>query len=187
MAFANGQLLVATPRLADPNFARSVILVLDHDEDGALGVVINRPSELPLEAVLPGWSATVTAPAHLFHGGPVAVDSAVAVGFAAAAAAAGPGSGGFKLMVGGFGLVDLDADPGLVAVDIVGMRVFSGYAGLGAGQLEDEIEEGSWYVVQALPEDLLNPDPQTLWRRVLRRQIGDLAYVANFPDDPTMN
>lgn len=185
MAYSSGQLLVATPRLVDPNFARSVILLLDHDEDGALGVVINRPSELPLEAVLPGWSDTVSSPAHLFHGGPVAVDSAVAVGFAGGAS--NPSEAGFRLMVGGFGLVDLDADPDAVAGEIVGMRVFSGYAGWGAGQLEDEIEEGSWYVVQALADDLLNPEPETLWRRVLRRQIGELAYVANFPDDPSMN
>ena len=66
MVFSKGQLLVATPRLVDPNFARSVILLLDHDEDGALGVVINRPSELPLAAVLPGWSDAVTEPAQLF-------------------------------------------------------------------------------------------------------------------------
>jgi putative transcriptional regulator len=185
MVFSNGQLLVATPRLVDPNFARTVILLLDHDEDGALGVVINRPSELPLAAVLPGWSDAVTHPAHLFHGGPVAVDSAVAVGVAGGAESLT--SGGFRLMVGGFGLVDLDADPDTVASEIVGMRVFSGYAGWGAGQLEAEIEEGSWYVVPANSTDLLHPDPETLWRGVLRRQVGELAYVANFPDDPSLN
>lgn len=127
MAFSNGQLLVATPRLVDPNFARSVILLLDHDEDGALGVVINRPSELPLVAVLPTWSDAVTDPAHLFHGGPVAVDSAVAVGVASGLEPAT--SDGFQPMVAPFGLIDLDSDPDVVASQIVGMRIFSGYAG----------------------------------------------------------
>jgi len=182
MATYAGQLLVATPRLADPNFARTVILLLDHDEDGALGVVINRPSELPLGAVLPGWSDAVTHPAHLFHGGPVAVDSAVAVGVAG-----GSDTDGFKPMVDGFGLVDLDADPDALATGLVGIRVFSGYAGWGAGQLESEVEEGSWYVVSANVTDLLHPDPESLWRGVLRRQTGDLAYVATFPDDPSQN
>jgi putative transcriptional regulator len=183
MSFLAGRLLVATPRLADPNFARTVLLLLDHDEDGALGVVINRPSELPLVAVLPGWSDAATHPAHLFHGGPVAVDSAVAVGFAGEAEE----SAGFKPMVGGFGLVDLDADPDSLVTELVGMRIFSGYAGWGAGQLESEIEEGSWYVVTANATDLLHPDPEGLWRGVLRRQSGELAYVANFPDDPSQN
>jgi len=94
---------------------------------------------------------------------------------------------GFKPMVDGFGLVDLDADPDLVATGLVGMRVFSGYAGWGAGQLESEIEEGSWYVVSANATDLLHPVPEGLWRGVLRRQSGELAYVATFPDDPTQN
>jgi len=71
--------------------------------------------------------------------------------------------------------------------DLAGVRVFSGYAGWGAGQLESEIEEGSWYVVPSAPGDLLSAEPESLWRKVLRRQVGELAYVATFPEDPTMN
>ena len=128
----------------------------------------------------------MTDPARLFHGGPVAVDSAVAIGVSGGQGAAAE-SEGFKLMVDDFGLVDLDADPDLIAAVLVGMRIFSGYAGWGAGQLESEIEEGSWYVVPAITTDLLHPDPETLWRTVLRRQVGELAYVATFPDDPSLN
>jgi putative transcriptional regulator len=178
-----GRLLVATYRLIDPNFSRAVILLLDHDEDGALGVVINRPTELPLSAVLPGWSEAVVAPPLLFTGGPVSVESALAIGLAAGD---GPDES-FKRLTGDFGLVDLDAEPYEVLDGLVGVRVFSGYAGWEAGQLEYEIEEGSWYVVEALTTDVLNPRPTDLWRTVLRRQPNELAYLATLPDDPTLN
>jgi putative transcriptional regulator len=178
-----GQLLVATPRLVEPTFARSVILMLDHDEDGALGVVINRPSTMPLEAVLPSWSAMVAGPAMLFSGGPVSPEAALAV----AVAAADVDTESFKPLTGAFGLVDLDADPIDLGSDLIGVRVFSGYAGWSVGQLELEVMEGSWYVVPALTTDVFSPVPHELWRQVLRRQGGDLAYVATFPDDPTMN
>ncbi|MBA2772697.1 MAG: YqgE/AlgH family protein [Nocardioidaceae bacterium] len=183
MASYAGQLLVATPRLMDPNFARAVIFVLDHDDDGALGVVINRPSQLPVRAVLPAWAGAVSEPPLLFTGGPVAQDSALAVGMSS-----GPGPEvGFRRLVGNFGLVDLDAEPTDVEVGLLGVRVFSGYAGWSPGQLEEEIAEGSWYLVATQPQDLLNPTPDLLWRSILRRQPGELAYVATFPDDPTMN
>ena len=183
MAGFAGRLLVATPRLIDPNFARSVVLLLDHDDEGALGVVINRPSGLSLNAVLPAWSDTVVAPAMLFAGGPVSTDSALAVGLAGAAL---PGQG-FKRLTGDYGLVDLDSEPWEVAPGLTGIRVYSGYAGWGNGQLEEEIAEGSWYVLEALPDDVFTPHPEQLWRSVLRRQPNEMAYLATFPDDPTLN
>jgi putative transcriptional regulator len=183
MMSLDGQLLVATPRLLDPNFRRTVILVLNHDEDGALGVVINRPSPLAVAQVLPDWSDAVALPPMVFGGGPVSPESALAV---AVALGDGPPSG-FQRVAPGYGLVDLDASPGEVVPDLAGLRVFSGYAGWGAEQVESEIEEGSWYVVTAAPGDLLSAEPETLWRRVLRRQPGELAYVSTFPDDPTQN
>jgi putative transcriptional regulator len=178
-----GQLILATPRLLDPNFARAVILILDHDDDGALGVVLNRPSGLPVRAVLPSWAEAVSEPQMLFAGGPVAPDSALAL---ALCIGVGP-SAGFKRLVGDYGLVDLDSDPDTVLPDLAGVRIFSGYAGWGAGQLEEEIDEGSWYVVSPVPSDVLHRQPDQLWRAVLRRQPGELAYVANYPSDPTMN
>ncbi len=183
MVFHTGQLLVATPRLLDPNFRRGVLFVLDHDSDGALAVVLNRPSELPLEVVLPGWGQAVVEPPLLFSGGPVAQDSALAVGLAVGA---GPDLG-FKRLSGEYGLVDLDLPAESLLSDLQGVRVFSGYAGWGEGQLEAEIAEGSWYVVNAVPTDVLTPEPAGLWSTVLRRQHHELAYVANFPDDPSMN
>jgi putative transcriptional regulator len=178
-----GHLLVATPRLMDPNFTRSVILMLDHDEDGALGVVINRPTELPLSAVLPGWGEAVVSPPLLFTGGPVAEESALAIGLAAGS---GPEQS-FKRLTGDFGLVDLDAEPYDVLGGLVGVRVFSGYAGWEPGQLESEIAEGSWYIVEALATDVLDPRPDELWRTVLRRQPNEMAYLATLPEDPSLN
>ncbi len=183
MVFHTGQLLVATPALVDPNFARAVIFLLDHDEDGALGVIINRPSELPVLAVLPGWADAVSEPSLLFSGGPVAQDSALAIGLATGA---GPPTG-FKQLIGDYGLVDLDAAPIDLTPGLAGVRIFSGYAGWSPGQLEVEIAEGSWYVVGARAGDLTHPEPNRLWRTVLRRQPGDLAYLSTLPSDPSMN
>jgi putative transcriptional regulator len=178
-----GRLLVATPQLLDPNFARAVIFMLDHDDEGALGVVINQPTELPLHAVLPTWSDAVAEPPLLFTGGPVSVESALGV---ALAVGNGPAEA-FKRLTGDYGLVDLDAEPFEVLGSLVGVRVFSGYAGWERGQLEAEIEEGSWYLVDAVGTEVLTPEPELLWRQVLRRQPGDLAYLATMPDDPTLN
>jgi putative transcriptional regulator len=179
-----GQLLVATPRLEHPTFRRTVILLLDHDEDGALGVVVNRPSEVDVDVVLPTWQPFVTTPGRLFQGGPVATDSAlglVDVGLD------GEEPLGVRRLYGSVGLVDLDTPPEVVAAELKGLRIFAGYAGWSAGQLEGEIAEGSWYVVPSLPADPFTAAPEGLWQAVLRRQGGDLAFVAAYPDDPMMN
>jgi putative transcriptional regulator len=178
-----GRLLVAAPTLKDPNFDRAVVLVLDHDDDGSLGVVLNRPTDLEVADVLPTWADLAAAPDVVFQGGPVAVDSALGV-------AVVPGDGeplGWRQVAGRLGLVDLDAPPELLAAELGGLRIFAGYAGWSEGQLEGELGEGSWYVVDAEPGDAFTTDPEELWRSVLRRQRGDLALVATFPEDPSMN
>ncbi|HET7327800.1 MAG TPA: YqgE/AlgH family protein [Nocardioidaceae bacterium] len=181
-----GQLLVATPALVDPNFAKSVVLLLEHDDGGALGVVISRPTVVAVEEVLPGWAELVTGPDVLFAGGPVQTDAALAV--AVVDAAIGDAAPvGWRPLYPGAGLLDLDAPPELVRDVLSGLRIFAGYAGWGAGQLESEIAEGSWYVVPAKTTDVLTEDAETLWRRVLRRQPGELAFVATCPDDPSQN
>jgi putative transcriptional regulator len=186
---AVGRLLVATPQLEDPNFRRGVVLVVEHDEvEGTLGVVLNRPTEVPVDRVLPPWAELATGPSVVFQGGPVALDSALAL-------ARVPGEDeplGWRALdgdtdVGRVGLVDLDAPPGLIAAEVIQLRVFAGYAGWGAGQLQSEIEEGAWYVVPGEAGDVFAGDPERLWQAVLRRQSGDLAFVATFPDDPSLN
>lgn len=178
-----GRLLVATPEIAAGPFARSVVLMLDHDDDGALGVVLNHPLEADVGDVLPAWAGAVDAPDCLFQGGPVATDAALAVGLLGADPSPVPG---WRSMVGPFGLVDLDGPPPAEGV-LRGLRVFAGYAGWGPGQLEGELEEGSWLVVEARDTDLLSPVPERLWREVLLRQDDDVRLLATYPDDPGLN
>ena len=181
----SGRLLVASPALGDPTFARTVVLLLDHDEAGALGVVINRPTPVDVADVLPTWRPFATQPGVLFRGGPVAADSALGL-------AAIPGAGddeplGWRRVGDGLGLVDLDTPPEILAAEMADLRIFAGYAGWSGGQLEAELEEGAWYVVPARQRDAFSEDPDQLWRSVLRRQGGDLAFVSTYPDDPSMN
>ncbi len=184
-----GRLLVATPLLGDPNFRRTVVLVVEHEpEEGTLGVVLNRPTEVPVAQVLQPWKELVTRPPVVFRGGPVAPDSAVALALV-------PGDDeplGWRALDGTpvmsrIGLVDLDAPPEILASEIASFRVFAGYAGWGSRQLQGEIEEGAWYVLAAEPADAFAAEPDRLWPGVLRRQGGELALVATFPDDPAQN
>jgi putative transcriptional regulator len=179
-----GMLLVATPELLDPNFADTVVLMLDVDEGGALGVVLNRPTAVPVADVLDPWGELVAEPEVLFQGGPVSTEGALGVGLLRDLADAPVG---FREVDGPLGLVDLDTPVELVTGSLAGMRIFAGYAGWGAEQLAAEIEEGSWYVVPAEALDVFRMDPSELWRDVLRRQPGELAWHSTRPIDPDLN
>jgi putative transcriptional regulator len=180
-----GQLLVATPLLAEPPFFRTVIAVLEHGaESGALGVVLNRPMTLEVRDVLPVGPDLLSPPAVVFDGGPVGPETAIAVGLPAPDA---PPSAGWRPSAPPYVTVDLDAGPDLLAAAVRRLRVFAGYAGWAAGQLEAEVGEGAWYVVGSEPDDLFGTAPETLWRRVLRRQGWPLAAVATCPEDPSLN
>jgi putative transcriptional regulator len=178
-----GRLLVASPVLRDPNFARTVILVLDHDGDGTLGVVVNRPTEVGVGDVLPSWSGRTSSPDVVFQGGPVALDNALGL----ACVLGDDEPVGWRPLYAGVGLIDLDAPPEVLAAGLGALRIFAGYAGWSPGQLQDEIDEGAWYVVEAELGDAFSDTPGRLWRSVLRRQRSDLALLATFPDDPTLN
>jgi putative transcriptional regulator len=180
---ATGSLLIAAPPMADPNFARTIVLLLDTGESGALGVVLNRPTELEVADVLEPWAELVASPSVLFQGGPVETDAALAV----ATVAADDDPVGWRRVFGSTGLVDLDAPVEILASAVSAIRIFAGYAGWGSGQLEAEIEEGAWYVVPAEPHDPFLDDPDTLWSRVLRRQGGQLAMMATMPAEPGLN
>ena len=189
-----GRLLVATPAVADPNFRRRVVLVLDHGLHGAMGVMIDRPGGVAVSELLPQWHDLATVPAEVFTGGPVSRSSLIGLvrlsGRDAAEADSPSRPAGWRPLVDDerpVGTVDLASDPGPVAAAIVGVRIFSGYAGWETGQLEEEIEEGSWYVVPAEARDLVSADPESLWRRVLKRQGGALALVSGYPSDPAVN
>jgi putative transcriptional regulator len=184
-----GRLLAATPLLGDPNFRRTVVLIVEDDRDeGTLGVVLNRPTEVPLDQVLEAWTALVSGPPVVFRGGPISPNSALALALAQGAAEpVGWRSLDSSPLMSRLGLVDLGAPPELLAGGIASLRVFAGYAGWGAGQLRDEIDEGAWYVLPGDPRDAFAAEPERLWRAVLRRQGGELALVATFPDDPVWN
>jgi putative transcriptional regulator len=183
-ASLTGKLLVATPQVEGDAFRRSVVLLLHHDSGGAQGVVLNQPTEARVESVLPGWGVVSTAPQQLFRGGPVQPDSAIGI---VTVPGDDPDTMGVQRLFGRFGVVDLDAPPLLVAPEVAGLRIFAGYAGWSGGQLEGEIGRGDWYVVEAEARDAFTDEPSALWARVLRRQHGNLAFVASFPDDPSMN
>lgn len=180
----SGQLLVAGPQLLDPNFRRTVVLLLDHGDDGALGVVLDRPTPVDLGRLLPGWEDVVSPPGGVFQGGPVGLDGAVGV---ATALPGVPWPSSVSRLTGPFGVVDLDADPTSVVGRVAGLRIFAGHAGWAKGQLEAEIDAGGWYVLPALPLDATTPTPERLWRQVLRRQGGELAIVSTFSEDPSLN
>lgn len=182
-----GRLLVSTPRLADPNFVRTVVLLLDHDENGSLGVVLNRPSPVPVADVLESWGDLVSDPDVLFHGGPVSTDSALAVATLVPGQDPAADPVGFRRLFDETGIIDLDTPTELLSDAIVQLRIFAGYAGWGVDQLLAEVEEGSWYVLPLEHGDLFATDPGALWAQVLRRQPGELAWVSTRPADPTMN
>ncbi|MFV0494863.1 YqgE/AlgH family protein [Mycobacterium sp.] len=183
MDWVRGQLLVATSAIDSGPFRRAVVFMLDHDADGALGVIVNRPLESDVEDVLPGWESWVNTPGCLFEGGPVAMDSALAVGVVPDAVTRPVG---WRPLTGRIGLVDLDG-PMPQRGQFVGLRVFAGYAGWAGGQLEAEIAEGSWLVIEADDADLMSAVPDRLWGQVLRRQSGETRYWATLPDDPGLN
>ena len=176
-----GRLLVATPPLVDPNFDRTVVLVLEHGEEGAIGVVLNRPSDVELADTLPIWKPHAAAPTVVFVGGPVQPDALIAL------ARGGQSSRGWVSILEELGTIDLGELPshGVPAPDIV--RVFVGYAGWSPGQLESELDAGAWFVVDADPADPFVPEPDRLWRDVLQRQRGRVRIFALCPEDPSVN
>jgi putative transcriptional regulator len=178
-----GKLLVASPTMRQPTFARTVISVLEHNDDGALGVVINRPGDASLIDVVPPVAELASQPAVLFAGGPVEPQAAIALGVVMVDAP----TQGWRTVVHPLVTVDLDVDPDVLAAALRELRVFAGYAGWSAGQLEAEIAQGAWYVVESLPLDAFDAEPDRLWSAVLRRQPWPLSALATFPVDPTMN
>jgi putative transcriptional regulator len=178
-----GTLLIAAPSLVDPNFARAVVLVAEHGEDGAMGLVLNRPTEVVVADAVPMLADLVDedddAGAVVFEGGPVQPHAVVALAeFDDPAEAA-------VVAFGRIGFLRADADP-----DEVGLgraRVFAGYAGWGPGQLEGELAQESWILEPAQETDVFGQAPADLWRQVLRRKGGAFAMLAFLPDDPAMN
>jgi putative transcriptional regulator len=182
MRSTRGRLLLAGPNLRDPNFFRAVVLMLDHDADGALGVVLNRPTDYPIASALAEWAAFVSEPDVVFVGGPVAPDNAIALGLLDDVSSAAPS---WHCVVGDLGIVDLESTP--PPPGLRNVRVFAGYSGWAAGQLESELAADAWLVLESLADDVCTATPATLWEAVLRRQHGSIALLASYPDEPAWN
>jgi putative transcriptional regulator len=175
-----GHLLIAGPGLLDPNFWRTVVLVGEHSEEGALGVVLNRTSETPVDEAVPELSTLVDGLGDVHVGGPVQPSAIVVL----ADFAEPPDES--ELVVESIGFLPAEVDPGALG-PLRRARVYVGYAGWGPGQLDDELDEGSWIVEPAIAEDVFTDAPDTLWSDVLRRKGGPFRVLAAMPPDPSMN
>jgi putative transcriptional regulator len=181
-----GTLLLANTDLLEPTFRRSVIYIVEHNDGGTLGVVLNRPSETAVYNVLPQWAKLATKPKTMFIGGPVKRDAALCLATLRVGMEA-TGVPGLRHVQGRMVMVDLDAEPEVVAPLVEGVRIFAGYSGWTIGQLEGEIERDDWIVLSALPADVLVEARVDLWGRVLRRQPLPLSLLATHPIDISRN
>jgi putative transcriptional regulator len=175
-----GQLLIAGPGLVDPNFRRTVVLVGEHSEEGALGVILNRASEATVEEAVPELSALVDDLELVHVGGPVQPSAIVVLADFVEPERAG------ALVLDSVGFLPSEVDPDELG-ELRHARVFAGYAGWGPGQLDDELDEGSWIVEPALPQDVFTDDPDDLWSEVLRRKGGPFGVLSLMPLDPSAN
>ena len=183
MAFESlkGQLLIAAPTLLDPNFHRTVVLLLEHTPEGALGVVLNRPSDTDAGQAVPDLEAVLAEGDSIHVGGPVQPQAVIALAeFNDPAATEGA-------VCGSIASLEFGATPEEIAAQVGRARVFAGYAGWGAGQLEEELEEEAWFTEPALPGDVFTRDPEHLWSHVLERKGSQYRLLARMPEDPSWN
>ena len=175
-----GRLLAAAPGMLDPNFARTVVLMMDHTPEGAVGLVLNRPTEADLLDHLPGWWGAAVNPRVVFVGGPVGGGGGIGL---ARGVGSTPLEGWSDVL--GIQAVDLEYEPG----PDTGLeaRIFAGYSGWGPGQLESELDSHGWLVIEGQVEDIFTPNPERLWEEVLSRAGGRYAWLATYPVDPRLN
>jgi putative transcriptional regulator len=175
-----GHLLIAGPGLLDPNFWRTVVLVGEHTDEGALGVVLNRSSETTVDEALPELALLADEMGTVHVGGPVQPSAVVVLADFAEAEQAE------SLVLDSVGFLNAEIEPDALG-ELRRARVYVGYAGWGPGQLDAELEEGSWIVEPAQPDDVFTSDPEGLWSAVLRRKGGPFAFLAAMPPDPSRN
>ena len=174
-----GKLLVSSPSLVDPNFRKTVVLIAHHDDEGALGLVLSRPSDVPASEAIPSLGGLPGAESPVFVGGPVQPQAFMALAeFTDLDDAAAP-------IFDHVGFMSADAEPETLSIRRV--RLFAGYAGWGAGQLEAELAEPAWIVVPAESDDPFVDDPDELWRDAVKRGGGSLSLMKNMPFDPHLN
>jgi putative transcriptional regulator len=179
MQSLQGKLLVSSPSQLDPNFRKTVVLVAHHDDDGAMGLVLSRPSEVAAADAVPLLEGFPGSDDPVFFGGPVQPEAFMVLAeFDDVEEAAAP-------IMEALGFMPADVEPD--DLSIRRLRLFAGYSGWGAGQLEAELEEPSWIVVDAETDDAFADDPDQLWRTVLHRKGGPFSLMENMPFDPELN
>jgi putative transcriptional regulator len=181
MESLRGQLLVAGPMLLDPNFHRTVVLITEHNDEGAMGLVLNRPTDVEVAEAAPELADLVEDGALVHAGGPVQPQAVIVLGEFEDPEAAG------LLVEGDLGLLAAGVDLDSVAEAIRRARVFVGYTGWGAGQLESELERDDWITGPVARDDVFAHDPEALWSIVLARMGGRYALLARMPADPSVN
>lgn len=176
-----GKLLIAGPSLQDPNFWRTVVLVVEHNEDGALGLVLNRPSETTVGEVVPQLSDLVDPTEGVLVGGPMQPGAVIVL-----ADFMDPDEAAL-IAFEGVGVMGAGSDPADLIGEVRSARAFAGHTGWGPGQLDGELERGDWILEPARRIDAFTPDPAELWSDVLSRKGGSYALVARMPTDPSTN
>ncbi len=181
MSSLRGKLLIASPALLDPNFARSVVLIAEHTSGGAMGLVLNRPSDQEVAGSVEELGEVVATGDLVYEGGPVQPAAVMVLAeFNDPRASA-------AIVLGDVGFLPSEGTSDLLADGLRRARVFAGHSGWGAGQLDAELDEGSWLVVEAHIDDIFAPDPDELWSEALERKGGAYARLARIPDDPSVN
>jgi putative transcriptional regulator len=176
-----GKFIIASPTLLDPNFARAVVLIAEHNDDGAMGLVLNRPSEASVAESVEELNGVVEAGATVFVGGPVQTQAVMVLAeFDDPEQAA-------AVVLADVGFLPADADMAELSGRTRRARVFAGHAGWGPGQLDAELEDGSWIVEDPLPDEVFTEAPEDLWGAVLERKGGGFALLARMPEDPSLN
>jgi putative transcriptional regulator len=174
-----GSLLVASGSLMDPNFRRTVVVITEHSDQGAVGLVLNRPAPVTVAEATPLLASLVEPGTPIFVGGPVQPEAAIVLADFEKFGRDG------RIVVGSIGLLsnyDEDEQPGIKRA-----RVFAGYAGWGPGQLEAEADEDAWIIEDAFPDDIFTEEPNKLWSSVLSRKGGSYRLLSLMPDDPSNN
>ena len=176
-----GQLLIASAALLDPNFRRAVVLVTEHTPEGAMGVMLNRPSPVPVVDAIADLGGIVEEGALVYVGGPVQPEAVVALADLNEPEVAA------AIVLGSIGYLPADVDPDEIAGAVRRARVYAGYSGWGGGQLEAELQQEAWITEGAEPGDVFTDDPDGLWGSVLHRKGGAYTILARMPLDPSVN
>jgi putative transcriptional regulator len=181
MTTLKGKLLIASPALVDPNFTRAVVLIAEHSPDGTLGLVLNRPSDSSVIDSVDELRGVVDPGDPVYVGGPVQTDAVMVLAeFSDAELAA-------AIVLADIGFLPAEADIDVIAASTRRARVFAGHSGWAPGQLDGELEEGAWIVLEALPEDVFSLATAELWAAALERKGGAYAQLARVPEDPSVN